>query len=50
MYKGAIDNNQRSAAAATERYVETAMTSLLKGEEVKVPVTKAVGCMIKWSE
>ena len=50
MYKGAIDNNQRSAAAATEKYVEAAMSSLLKGEEVKVPITKAVGCTIKWSE
>jgi len=50
MYKGAIDNNQRSESAVSEKYVEAAMSSLLKGEEVKVPLTKAVGCTIKWSE
>lgn len=50
VYKGAIDNNQRSAEAATQHYVEAAMNSLLKGEEIKVPSTKAVGCTIKWSE
>jgi len=50
VYKGAIDNNQRSADAATQKYVEAAMTSLLNGEEIKVSVTKAVGCTIKWSE
>lgn len=50
MYKGAIDNNQRNASAATEHYVQDAMASLLKGEKVSTPVTKAVGCTIKWSE
>jgi len=50
VYKGAIDNNQRSAEEATKKYVESAMSSLLKGEEIQVPVTKAVGCTIKWSE
>lgn len=47
-YIGAIDNNSRDGSAATERYVEDALDALLKGNEVPVTNTKAVGCTIKW--
>ena len=46
-YVGAIDNNYKDAADATEKYVEDAVESLLKKKDVKVPVTVAVGCGIK---
>ena len=48
VYKGAIDNNSRDAAAADKKYVEEAIELLLKGNEVSVTQTKAVGCGIKY--
>ncbi len=47
-YIGAIDNNSRDAAAADKKYVEDAIESLIKGKEVPVTQTKAVGCGIKY--
>lgn len=49
-YIGAIDNNSRDASAATKKYVEVAVESLLVGKEVTTTSTKAIGCTIKWSE
>jgi len=46
-YIGAIDNNSRDASAVTTKYVEDAVDSLIKGEEIKVKETKAIGCSIK---
>lgn len=48
VYKGAIDNNWESAKMATEPYLENAIDSLLKNEEVNLKETQAVGCSIKW--
>lgn len=47
-YIGAIDNNSRDADAADKKYVEDAIESLIKGKEVPVTQTKAVGCGIKY--
>ncbi|MFD2572090.1 thioredoxin family protein [Spirosoma soli] len=47
-YIGAIDNNQRDAAAADKKYVETAVTELLAGKPVTTPSARAIGCGIKW--
>lgn len=49
-YIGAIDDNSENASAAKEHYVETAVDQLLKGEEVKVNFTKAIGCGVKWKK
>ncbi len=46
-YIGAIDNNYKDAASADKKYVEDAVNALLKGEEVSVETTKAIGCSIK---
>lgn len=46
-YIGAIDDNYEDEAAVTKKYVEDAVDSLLKGKEVSVKETKAIGCSIK---
>jgi peroxiredoxin len=46
-YIGAIDDNTRDASAASKRYVEDAVNSLLDGKAVATPKTKAVGCGVK---
>jgi len=46
-YIGAIDNNTKDATLATEKYVESAVDALLKGEKPAVTSTKAIGCGIK---
>jgi len=47
-YVGAIDNNADDAAKANKAYVSDAVNSLLKGDNVMVTSTKAIGCSIKW--
>lgn len=49
-YIGAIDNNPKSSVAADQHYVEDALADLMKGKEVRMPETKAIGCTIKWKE
>jgi len=46
-YIGAIDNNYQDASEVTEHYVVNAVDALLKGGEVVVKKTKAIGCSIK---
>lgn len=46
-YIGAIDDNYKDATAVTEKYVEDAVDSLLKNQEIKVKSTRAIGCSIK---
>ena len=46
-YIGAIDDNSRDASKVKEKYVENAVDALLKGEEIQVKETKAIGCSIK---
>jgi len=46
-YVGSIDNSARDPYAATDRYVENAVDALLKGQEVELASTKAIGCSIK---
>ena len=46
-YIGAIDNNYKDAAAASEHYVQNALDALLNGNEVSLKTTKAIGCSIK---
>lgn len=49
-YVGAIDNNADNASKADKHYVADAVNALLKGENVPVAGTKAVGCGIKWKK
>lgn len=46
-YIGAIDDNYEDEAAVKQKYVENAVDALLKGAEVPVKETKAIGCSIK---
>lgn len=46
-YIGAIDDNYQDADAVKNKYVEAAVNALLKGQEVEVKETKAIGCSIK---
>ncbi len=46
-YIGAIDNNQRDAANADERYVADALDALLASKPVPTATTAAIGCSIK---
>lgn len=49
-YIGAIDNNAKEPEKVSEKFVEDAVTALLKNKEPKSAETKAVGCSIKWKE
>lgn len=46
-YIGAIDDNYQDANAVKEKYLENAVDALLKGEDIKVKQTRAIGCSIK---
>ena len=50
MYIGAIDNNAKDARKASRKYVDEALDQIIRGEKVKDPKTKAVGCGIKWKQ
>ena len=49
-YIGAIDDNSRNPSAVNLKYVETALSSMMKGEKPDPNLTKAVGCSIKWKQ
>lgn len=46
-YIGAIDDNAFDATAVKVKYLEDAVDSMLKGDEIKTKSTKAIGCTIK---
>ena len=46
-YIGAIDDNYEDAKAVKQKYVENAVDALIKGKDVIVKETKAIGCSIK---
>lgn len=46
-YIGAIDDNYEDESAVKQKYVENAVDALLKGNEIEVKQTKAIGCSIK---
>jgi hypothetical protein len=47
VYKGAIDDNVKDAAAAKSHYLKDAIHALVKGDKPKVQETKSIGCTIK---
>lgn len=46
-YKGAIDDNYKSAEEVSKAYLKDAISDLGKGEKVALAETKPVGCSIK---
>lgn len=46
-YKGAIDDNYKSADEVSQAYLKEAISSLGEGKKVAVAETKPVGCSIK---
>ncbi|AKD57316.1 thioredoxin family protein [Spirosoma radiotolerans] len=47
-YMGAIDDSPQDSASVQRRYVDEAVSSLLSGRPVQSPITKPIGCAIKW--
>jgi uncharacterized protein YfkK (UPF0435 family) len=47
VYKGAIDDNYKSANDVTENYLLDALELVSKQQNINVKETKAVGCSIK---
>jgi hypothetical protein len=48
VYHGALDDNAQAPEKVEERYVQAAVDAMLKGEEIAVNQTKALGCTIKF--
>ncbi len=46
-YRGAIDDNSRSAAGVTENYLMDAIAAMSSGKPIAVQSTKSIGCSIK---
>lgn len=49
-YIGAIDDNAADASAAESFFVRDAVNALLAGNLPATPLTKAIGCTIKWKK
>lgn len=47
-YVGTVDDSPQDGATAQRRYVDEAVGSLLAGRPVQSPITKPIGCAIKW--
>lgn len=46
-YIGTIDDNYSDASSVKTRYVENAVDAMLRGEEIPLTTTRAIGCSIK---
>ncbi len=49
-YIGAIDDNAKDASAVNSKYLENALDELLAGKDVSKPLTRAVGCSVKYKD
>lgn len=47
VYKGALDNNAQVEHVVTEKFLETALTQILRGEKPGISQARAVGCTIR---
>ncbi|MFW6370476.1 MAG: redoxin domain-containing protein [Bacteroidota bacterium] len=47
VYKGAVDDNYKSAGEVKQAYLKDAIKSVSNGEQIAVAETKPVGCSIK---
>lgn len=50
VYIGAIDDNFEEPKDVKIKYAEVALNALLSGKSVPTPLTKAIGCTIKWKK
>lgn len=50
VYRGAIDDNARSAAVVEEPYLKNAIKALGAGRPIADKTSKSLGCTIKWPE
>ena len=48
VYHGAVDDNARDPKAVKHPYLRDALEAVLNGKSVAVPVTKSIGCSIKF--
>ena len=48
VYRGAIDDNARSEFNVDEAFLKNALDQMLAGEQITKPVSKALGCSIKF--
>jgi peroxiredoxin len=48
VYKGAVGEGARSPQTGGEKYLRNALDALISGQPVDNPVTKAIGCSIKF--
>lgn len=48
IYTGKIDDNWREPEKVQTKYLQNAIEAYLRGEEISVPETYAIGCTIKW--
>lgn len=47
VYRGAIDDNSRSAEKVDEHWLSDAMKALVEGKDISKKTSKAIGCTIK---
>lgn len=47
VFRGAIDDNSRSAADVQNTYLRDAILELVSGREITTPTSRAIGCTIK---
>lgn len=47
-YVGTVDDSPQDSTSVQRRYVEEAVSNLLVGRPVQSPITKPIGCAIKW--
>lgn len=48
VYRGAIDDNARSEFEVDDAFLKNALEQMLAGEQIKKPISKALGCSIKF--
>lgn len=49
-YVGTIDDSPQDETSVQRRYVDEAVNNLMAGRPVQSPITKPIGCAIKWRE
>lgn len=47
VFRGALDNNAQVESVVTEKYLEMALTQLLRGEKPTISQARAMGCTIR---
>jgi DNA-binding ferritin-like protein (Dps family) len=50
VYRGAIDDNAKSADDVENEYLMDAIKNLAAGNEIEPKTTKSLGCTIKWPQ